>query len=276
MKRFVIVGAAVLGMLFAAYIILYRSSVSNTYDIAISEASVSVISVSQRTGRLTLKLNNKGEPQTLVSVTSGDAASARIMGVEDSKAAIVPGGGSASLASDGAHVVLEGIDGSLEEGRLINIGLVLEPAGEINTKARLVSDRPMDHGNHSQMMEMSDAETGGAAGHKGKHHMVPDGEPKPSLSVKVSPGENGWQLNTETSNFEFSRELADGEHVGGTGHGHIYLNGLKLGRLYANTASIGVLPKGKHIVRVTLNTNDHKAYMVDGKMVTAATEIIVE
>ena len=61
----------------------------------------------------------------------------------------------------------------------------------------------------------------------------------------------------------------DGDHVAGTGHGHIYLNGLKLGRLYSSSAEIGPLPSGVHVVRVTLNTNNHKAYVVDGKPVTA-------
>ena len=64
-------------------------------------------------------------------------------------------------------------------------------------------------------------------------------------------------------------------HVPGTGHAHLYLNGLKLGRLYVPSARIGALPPGDHMVRVTLNANDHRAYVVDGDPVTAIAPLSV-
>ncbi|MEC8197159.1 MAG: hypothetical protein VX228_12815, partial [Pseudomonadota bacterium] len=70
--------------------------------------------------------------------------------------------------------------------------------------------------------------------------------------------------------FEFTPDLVDGPHVPGTGHGHIYINGLKLGRLYSPTTTIGNLPPGQHEIRVTLSTNDHRAYVVNDIPVTAS------
>ena len=108
-------------------------------------------------------------------------------------------------------------------------------------------------------------------------HMVPDGEPVPELKLKVYEAADGtgWAVELAPRNFRFAADLVDGEHVAGTGHGHLYLNGLKLGRLFSKSVRIGVLPAGKHLVRVTLNTNNHKAYMANGKVVSATAPIVV-
>ena len=60
------------------------------------------------------------------------------------------------------------------------------------------------------------------------------------------------------------------------GHGHIYVSGMKIGRLYQPEARIGTLPKGEHQVRLTLNTNDHRAYVVGDQPVTATATIVVD
>jgi hypothetical protein len=60
------------------------------------------------------------------------------------------------------------------------------------------------------------------------------------------------------------------------GHGHIYVGGMKIGRLYQPEARIGTLPKGEHQVRLTLNTNDHRAYVVGDQPVTATATIVVD
>ena len=51
---------------------------------------------------------------------------------------------------------------------------------------------------------------------------------------------------------------------------------MKLGRMLEPEAHIGALPKGQHEVRVTLNTNDHRAYVVDDVPVSAAAQIVVD
>jgi hypothetical protein len=65
-------------------------------------------------------------------------------------------------------------------------------------------------------------------------------------------------------------------HVPGMGHGHIYVGGMKLDRLFKSEYLIGQLPPGRHEVRVTLNTNDHRAYVVDDVPVSASTFIMVD
>ncbi len=46
--------------------------------------------------------------------------------------------------------------------------------------------------------------------------------------------------------------------------------------MYSNEAIIGALPEGKHTISVTLNTNDHKAYSINGKSVSSSAEIEIE
>ena len=86
----------------------------------------------------------------------------------------------------------------------------------------------------------------------------------------------GWEVSVQTDEFTFSQEFAGLFHVPGMGHGHLYVGGVKLGRLYAPTAPVGNLPPGRHLVRVTLNTNDHRAYVVGDEPVTATATIVVD
>ena len=65
-------------------------------------------------------------------------------------------------------------------------------------------------------------------------------------------------------------------HSPGMGHGHLYLSGMKLGRMLKPEAHIGALPRGTHKVTVTLNTNDHRAYVIGDDPVSATVEIVVD
>ncbi len=102
---------------------------------------------------------------------------------------------------------------------------------------------------------------------------VGEGEPAPNISLEATKTETGWTVSVTSEDFEFTPNLVDGPHVPGTGHGHIYLNGLKLGRLYSAVTTIGNLPAGQHEIRVTLSTNDHRAYVVGDVPVTSSIRI---
>ena len=106
-------------------------------------------------------------------------------------------------------------------------------------------------------------------------HQVTEGEPRPQLSLShnQNPATGGWTIDLNVNNFRFAKDLVDGAHVPGTGHGHLYLNGLKLGRVYGTSVELGPVPKGNHVARVTLNTNDHLAYVVDDRPVSATVMI---
>ena len=78
----------------------------------------------------------------------------------------------------------------------------------------------------------------------------------------------GWNLHVMPRNFRFAPENASAADVDGEGHAHVYVNGEKLARLYANWTHIPALPHGAE-VKVTLNTNSHSTLQVDGQPVEA-------
>ncbi len=202
-----------------------------------------------------IKIENHGSPDVLLSAASAQAASASIEAPTDLLS--IPAETTASLASDGAHIRLNNVSGDLKDGRTIPLTLTFQNAGTLTARARL-----------------SDPQTSGKAASFGLFGLgdicqVGEGVPAPEITLDAVQIPSGWTISVKAQNFEFTPDLADGPHVPGTGHGHIYLNGLKLGRLYEDSYSFGTLPKGDHLVEVTLNTNDHRAYVVEKTPVRA-------
>lgn len=106
---------------------------------------------------------------------------------------------------------------------------------------------------------------------------VPDGKlvPEVKLSVEKDP-KAGWNVHVETKNFKFAPEKASAEHVFGEGHAHIYVDDMKIARLYGNWFHIAEMKPGKHVVKVTLNANDHSEYVVGERHIEASQEVVAE
>jgi hypothetical protein len=79
----------------------------------------------------------------------------------------------------------------------------------------------------------------------------------------------GWNLHVKPQNFRFAPENASTADILGEGHAHVYINGEKLGRLYANWIHLPSLPEGDVEVKVSLNGNSHSPLMVGGVPVEA-------
>jgi hypothetical protein len=186
--------------------------------------------------RLTLTMESEGPPDRLLGLLGGEAT---LVGLEGpGLALIVPGGGTAQLAMEGAHGIMLRREAP---GSLVPLTLLFERAGEVAARVRL-SDAPVPaHGTMEGRAEV----------------------PAPTLRLAVPAGVSteGFTLALETEGIAF-REVAEGTgHVPGEGHAHIFLNGLKLGRAYADTVGIGALPAGDYRLRVVLNGHDHRPYL---------------
>jgi len=98
----------------------------------------------------------------------------------------------------------------------------------------------------------------------------------PQISnLKVTEdAKSGWNVSFDTANFTFAPENASGAHVNGEGHAHIYVDGKKLSRVYSNNYYIDHLDEGERNISVTLNTNDHRDYAVDGAVIEAAQTVV--
>jgi hypothetical protein len=115
------------------------------------------------------------------------------------------------------------------------------------------------------------------AAHEHGRLEIGPGEPVPSVEVAAAPDlkNKGWNLRIETDNFRFAPEHASGEHVPGEGHGHLYVDGEKVTRLYGEWHFLGTLSPGRHTIRVTLNSNDHNDYVSNGEVIAAETTVDV-
>jgi len=211
-----------------------------------------------------MTIDNRGVADRLISVES-PLVDATLYSPAASPGPPVPTGKSA-LALDGAHIRLAEPDDGFTDGTLIPLMLTFAEAGTVTAKVRLV-----------------DPKAKGAAGEVGLFGLgdicvIGDGEPAPKLALDVMPDSDGegWQVQIRADEFEFSEEFVDLYHVPGMGHGHLYVGGMKISRLYTPDAEIGALPEGRHEIRVTLNTNDHRAYVVDDRPVTASAMIEVD
>lgn len=245
-----------------AYLLVSRSVPT---QVLLSNVTASPIKGEPGDAGVYMTIRNTGGPDRLVAVRSIVAQRALLEHSTADSGLPIPAGSEPSLSSDGAFVRLSNLRGDLRDGRMIPITLLFENAGEQRTQARLVmSQAPEMAEGANHMMEMSNALA------------VLEGEPAPRLSLDVEPDGDGWKVRLATEDFTFSRDGSESGHVPGAGHGHLYLGGLKLQRLYEPEARIGALPPGNHEVRVTLNTNDHRPYMVDGHPVVATVRITAD
>lgn len=101
--------------------------------------------------------------------------------------------------------------------------------------------------------------------------------PLPAIEMEINPDAvAGWNLHLMTENIEFAPEYASTEHYPGQGHAHLYVNGKMMARLYSKWYHIPKLPYGNSQITVTLNSNDHNAYAVNGEIISDSTIIKVE
>ncbi|MEO0914921.1 MAG: hypothetical protein AAFY59_18390, partial [Pseudomonadota bacterium] len=126
------------------------------------------------------------------------------------------------------------------------------------------------------------AYAGGKEGHSHGHshgsmRVVPEGAAAPTLALAAAPDTmSGYNLHLMTENFTFSPAKTGTETEAVEGHAHLYINDVKVGRVYSNWVHIPAdwLGADMNAVRVTLNDNMHNDWAVGDKMVAA--EIMLE
>lgn len=133
-----------------------------------------------------------------------------------------------------------------------------------------------DHSNPAHHMSAMDyGDTDHAMMHDQPLELAVADAPTVEIKLHADPMA-GWNLEVMTDKFAFSPQNASLENVAGEGHAHVYVNGMKHGRLYATWTHLAVLPKGEVEVSVSLNSNDHRPLFVGGKPVAATQTITVE
>lgn len=103
-----------------------------------------------------------------------------------------------------------------------------------------------------------------------------DASKAPTIELQLVEDESsGYALHIKTANFRFAPENTGRTHVPGEGHAHIFIDHQKIGRAYGPWFYVGPQVKGLHEIKVTLNTNDHRLFLLDSKPVEAVIKFTV-
>lgn len=258
MKAPVIVAG--LAMVLIAVILLWRNLTPDD-PVSLTGAQAEVVMGEPGVVRVYLTIESSASPDILLNAASPDADRVDIVTPGGKTRLAIPAQGTPSLSSDGAFLRLTGVKDVLDEGRLIPVSLTFARSGDVAIRAR-VSKSADPHAQHRAMAAMSGVEITG---------------PPPLLHLALETAANGATLvRLKVENFTFDRGSDLPEHVPGQGHAHLYLDGLKLQRMYSPEALIGALPPGEYEVRTELNTNLHMPYIDADGPISATAELVVE
>lgn len=239
--------------------------------------------------RLTADVRNSGAtPLRLVAVEADGLGTAYLRTMDDGHghagdtrvppSAIpgimaIPPGGALSLSAGGLHLAFPTPDADWPPGETVPVHLAFADGRGLTVEARAVEAAGED-----DMAAMDGLKGMEGVIHKmGTLHEVPDGVPAPSLDAALTPPDADGVRHVDLSlgTFRFDREAVDGPHQAGVGHAHLYIDGIKIRRIYETRFRLPALGPGRHLVRVVLNTNDHRAYAVEGAPITADLTVTV-
>lgn len=108
----------------------------------------------------------------------------------------------------------------------------------------------------------------GEAPHQHKNLEIPVGQAVPTVDLTVHPDAvKGVNLEVKVANFRFAPEKINQESKLTEGHGHLYIDGKKMTRLYGSWYYLADLEPGQRKITVTLNANGHENLVHQGKMI---------
>lgn len=193
----------------------------------------------------------------------------------------LPPGKKVEFKPGGLHVMLIGLRQPLKQGDRFPLTLRFANTPPITVEVVVQSagakgPEGMHHepggGRAHERHAMTEART--EHGH-GKQMNMPAAQ-APTLALMLRDGDaGGFVLMLDTTRFRFAKEHVDGPHVAGEGHAHLYVDGKKIRRIYGPLYELKPLAAGVHEIEVSLYTNNHMAYAVDGNPVSQRFVVLV-
>lgn len=171
------------------------------------------------------------------------------------------------------------------EGRSVGdynfvVGFLNEPAYEgFQNGVSIRVTKPGDPGSQDGHAHgtMGVGQDEGADDHGSMSHEAMESQTPIGLQVSAAADASGGVAVTiETENWRWAPENVDRQHRDGEGHAHIYVDGVKVGRVFGPSYYIMGLEPGRHDIRVTLNANSHNNLLVDGELVESTVMVRVE
>ena len=158
----------------------------------------------------------------------------------------------------------------IEDYNLV-VGFLHEPAFEgILNGVYLSVTKVAEHGHGD------DASASASDHHAAMEHEALESEVPISVSITTTvDDEGGVDVQVLTEGWRWTPDNVDGEHIAGEGHAHIYVDGVKIDRVYGPSYHLEGLAPGERQIRVTLNANSHEELTYGGKSVEAVAVIVV-
>jgi hypothetical protein len=104
---------------------------------------------------------------------------------------------------------------------------------------------------------------------------IPAGQPIPTIQIVIHEDSiSGWNLEIQTTNFQFSPETVNQDPMLNRGHGHLYINGEKISRVYGPWMHLPSLPSGRNEITVELNADNHQPFAHNGEKIEST--VVVE
>lgn len=152
------------------------------------------------------------------------------------------------------------------------IGMVLTVALQGTTAMDHSAMTGMDMG-ETAMADMSDMNM---SDHQHPPRNVTADAPIPSVSHLVFPDVmGGYNVQILPRNFTFTPAAINREVRGNEGHAHIYVNGVKIARVYGSWFHLPstLFQPGDNEVHVTLNANDHSEWAINNEPISSTVKV---
>ena len=130
---------------------------------------------------------------------------------------------------------------------------------------------------HDSIACLDESTSASSGGHTHNMKMLGEDDTIPTIGIEaIEDSVSGFNVHITVTDFTFAPESAGMEHIDGEGHAHLYVDGVKIGRVYSDWVYVGNLGAGLHEIKISLNSNMHETLMVDGQEIAASTVIVVE
>ena len=166
----------------------------------------------------------------------------------------------------------------IEDYNLV-VGFLHEPAFEGMLNGVYLSvTKVAEHGHGDQAAATAHSEH--AHSSSGHHGSAAPGTIESEVPISISfttevDDKGGVDIQITTEGWLWTPDNVDGEHVPGEGHAHIYVDDVKIGRVYGPTYYLEGIEPGERQVRITLNSNSHDELTYGGDAVEATSLVTI-
>ena len=126
-------------------------------------------------------------------------------------------------------------------------------------------------------MDMGDTVMADMPDHQHPPRNVAVDAPLPSVTHLVFPDAmDGYNVQIMPLNFTFTPAAINRAVRDNEGHAHIYVNGIKIARVYGRWVHLpfALFQPGENEVRVTLNANDHSEWAINGEPISSTVKVV--